>query len=297
MQALGMEEPAASLTPLYLRQQEIKAAMNGGILGDKIKQAYDRIAAGRDAVLLEGLAGLSTDAELAEASYRIAEAVDARVMMVVAYRNNLPWQNLVSAAKTFGQRFLGLVISQVPQKKVDVMRGEAISQLSREKIRVLGILPEDRTLMGVSVAEIAEALQARTLCCQERMTEVVENLMIGAMTPDSGADYFSRKDNKAAIVRGERPDMQLAALATSTRCLILTGGVEPAGQMLTWAEENGVPVLLTEKDTLSTVAGVEQAFVQARFRQQGKLEKLDKALEQGLDFLSLSRGLGLDLAS
>lgn len=295
MQALGLGEPAESLTPLYLRQQEVKAELNGGRLSDKVKQAYDRIAAGRDVVLLEGLAGLSTDAELAEASYRVAEAVDARVMIVVAYQSNLPWEKLASAGKRFGQRFLGLVISRVPQKKVEVVRGEAVSRLGRENIRVLGILPEDRSLMGVSVAEIAEAIQARTLCCQEGMTEVVENLMIGAMTPDSGADYFSRKDNKAAIVRGERPDMQLAALATSTKCLILTGGVEPLGQALSWAEEKGVPMLLTEKDTLSTAAGVEQAFVQARFRQQGKLERLDEVLEQGFDFSSLARGLGLDV--
>jgi len=297
MQALGLGEPAESLTPLYLRQQEVKAELNGGRLSDKVKQAYDRIAVGKDVVLLEGLAGLSMDAELAETSYSVAEAVDARVMMVVAYWNNLPWEKLASVGRRFGQRFLGLVISRVPQKKVEVVRGEASSRLGREGIKVLGVLSEDRSLMGVSVADIAEALQSKTLCCQEGMTEVVENLMIGAMTPDSGADYFSRKDNKAAIVRGERPDMQLAALATSTKCLVLTRGVQPPGQVLSWAEDKGVPVLLTEKDTLSTVAEVEQAFVRARFRQKGKLEKLDKVLEQGLDFSSLGRGLGLDVAS
>jgi BioD-like phosphotransacetylase family protein len=297
MQALGLGEPGESLTPLYLRQQEIKAELNSGRLSDKVNHAYGTIATGKDVVLLEGPSGLSMDTELAEASYGVAEAVDATVVMVVAHRNNLPWEKLASAGKRFGQRFLGLVISRVPQKKVEAVRGEAGSRLGKESIRVLGILPEDRSLMGISVAEIAEALQAKTLCCQKGVTEVVENLMIGAMTPDSGADYFSRKDNKAAIVRGKRPDMQLAALATSTKCLILTGGVEPPGQVLSWAEEKEVPVLLTEKDTLSTVAKVEQAFVRTRFRQKGKLEKLDKVLEQGFDFSSLSRGLGLDVAS
>jgi BioD-like phosphotransacetylase family protein len=297
MQALGLGKPGESLTPLYLGQQEIKAELNSGRLSDRVKQAYGKIATGKDIVLLEEPAGLSMDTELAEASYRVAEAVDARVVIVAAHSNNLPWEKLASAGKRFGQRFLGLVISQVPQKKVEAVRDEASSQLSRENIRVLGILPEDRSLMGISVAEIAEALQAKTLCCQEGMTELVENLMIGAMTPDSGADYFSRKDNKAAIVRGKRPDMQLAALATSTKCLILTGGVEPPGQVLSWAEEKGVPVLLTERGTLSTVAEAEQAFVRARFRQKGKLEKLDKVLEQGFDFSSLGRGLGLDVAS
>jgi len=128
----------------------------------------------------------------------------------------------------------------------------------------MGMRPEDRGVTGVTVAEIAERLQADVLCCPESLDGLVENLMIGAMTVDSGEDYFNRKDNKAVIVRGERPDCQLAALTTSTRCLILTGGVKPSAQVLNWAEDKGVPILLTDKDTLSTVAEVEQVFVPSR---------------------------------
>ena len=123
------------------------------------------------------------------------------------------------------------------------------------------MLSGERAATGASVARIAERLQAEVLCCSESLDGVVENLMIAAMTVDSGLDYFSRKDNKAVIVRGERPDCQLAALATSTRCLVLTGGVKPHVQVLSLAEEKGVPVLLTNRDTLSTVAELEQLFV------------------------------------
>jgi len=123
------------------------------------------------------------------------------------------------------------------------------------------MLSGERAATGASVARIAERLQAEVLCCSESLDGVVENLMIAAMTVDSGLDYFSRKDNKAVIVRGERPDCQLAALATSTRCLVLTGGVRPPVQVLSLAEEKGVPVLLTDRDTLSVVAELEQFFV------------------------------------
>jgi len=135
------------------------------------------------------------------------------------------------------------------------------TELYKEGVGTMEMLSGERAATGASVARITERLQAEVLCCSESLDGVVENLMIAAMTVDSGLDYFSRKDNKAVIVRGERPDCQLAALATSTRCLVLTGGVRPPVQVLSLAEEKGVPVLLTDRDTLSVVAEMEQLFV------------------------------------
>ena len=57
--------------------------------------------------------------------------------------------------------------------------------------------------------------------------------------------YFRRKPNKAVITGGDRADIQLAALETSTRCLILTGNLYPSPAVLNRAEELCVPVLLT----------------------------------------------------
>ena len=119
-------------------------------------------------------------------------------------------------------------------------------------------------LLRVSVSELAESLQAEVLCCPQAAGELVENLMIGAMCVDSGEEYFARKANKAVIVRGDRPDMHLAALATSTRCLILSGGVTPTPQVLQFAEEKGIPILSAKKDVLSIVNEIEETLLQTR---------------------------------
>ena len=119
-------------------------------------------------------------------------------------------------------------------------------------------------LLRVSVAELAESLQAEVLCCSQAVGELVESLMIGAMCVDSGEEYFARKANKAVIARGDRPDMHLAALATSTRCLIISGGVTPTLQVLQFAEEKGIPILSAKKDVLSIVNGIEEVLLQAK---------------------------------
>lgn len=135
------------------------------------------------------------------------------------------------------------------------------------------MIPEERALLGVSVAELAEDLKAEVLCCPESTGNLVKNIMIGAMSFGPGDDYFARRDNKAVISRGERPDIALAALSTSTACLILSYGSKTSPQVIHLAEDRGVPVLSVEKDVLSIVDEVEKAFIKARSRQQEKTGK------------------------
>jgi hypothetical protein len=112
----------------------------------------------------------------------------------------------------------------------------------------------------LSVGELAKHLGGEILNCPERSEELVENLMVGALSVDSGLDYFRRKANKAVITRGDRPDLQMAALETSTKCLILTGAIRPMPIVLHRAIEKGVPIIVVEEDTISTLRRIEEAL-------------------------------------
>jgi BioD-like phosphotransacetylase family protein len=87
----------------------------------------------------------------------------------------------------------------------------------------------------------------------------------------------------------------LAALETSTRCLILTGNIMPNPMILTRAEEAGVPVLLCRQDTLTAVEIVNEYFGRSRFQQRPKIERFSAMLEQYLHFGRLYQALGITL--
>ena len=87
--------------------------------------------------------------------------------------------------------------------------------------------------------------------------------------------------------------MQLAALETSTRCLILTGGQHPSTVVLNRACEVGVPIVVVEPDTLSTVRTVEQIFGRTYLRQEKKSAHFGNILEERFDFERLYSILGL----
>ena len=74
---------------------------------------------------------------------------------------------------------------------------------------------------------------------EEQGDNLVERYLIGANLMDSGDTYFNRVDNKAVIVRGDRPDLQLSALTGPVVGLINTGGHQPVEYLLHEVEQLG----------------------------------------------------------
>jgi len=87
--------------------------------------------------------------------------------------------------------------------------------------------------------------------------------------------------------------MQLAALETSTRCLVLTGNTAPIPTVRFRAEDETIPIILARADTIATVMSIEQALGKTRFNQEKKLPRLSEIMEQHFDFKAVYRGLGL----
>jgi BioD-like phosphotransacetylase family protein len=125
------------------------------------------------------------------------------------------------------------------------------------------------------------------------MEELVENLLVGAMNQESALHYFRRRGNKAVITGGDRGDIQLAALETSTKCLILTGNIRPGVQIVGLAEERSVPILLTRWDTMKAVTLVEDFFGGTRFHQKKKMIRFQQLLDEHLAFERLCEAIGL----
>ncbi len=271
---LALKEPLDSLCPVI-----------GGDIASEVKQAYARVAKGKDVVIVEGVWRQRPGGKPIEASYEIVKALDARVLVVEPYSE----AESIDKYRDFGEYLLGVVVNKVPGSRVEAVR----EQLGGVGVDILGVLPEDRLLFSLTVGELAEHIGGEILNSAEKSAELVENFMLGALTVDSGLDYFGRKDNKAVVVRAERPDMQLAALETSTKCLVLSGDAPPSHPVLKGAEAKGIPLISTRDDISTTVMNVEQALGQTKFNQAEKLPRLAGIMEQNFDFQVLYKGLGL----
>ncbi len=294
-EVLELNESPDVISPFGVSSRELWKSLtdNKEEFLQQVKKNHARISKDKDIVIMEGLNGFPDDSVATLACYTIAETFNAKVVVVLRYSADLAPSEIARAAGELGQKLLGVVVNFAPEAKIESVKQNITDSFQKAGIKVLGVLPETRSLLGLSVKELAEALGGDIVTCPENAGEIVENLMLGAMSLDSGIEYFTRKKDKAAIIRGERPDMQLAALQTPTRCLILTSSAQPLATVVSEAESKHIPVVVTGKDTPGTIADIERALAHNSFRSAKKLKKLEELLDKYLDLKSLSSALGL----
>jgi BioD-like phosphotransacetylase family protein len=292
-EALELDEDVKQLCPMHLSQEELWENLTEDIdnFATAVKTSCNQVAAGKDLLIVESPGNIKSDQVSALACYTIAEKTDAAVIMVLC-PSDYKDAGALQAAEKLEKRLLGVIINQVPESGVSFIRSESSEYFKARNITVLAVLPESRALLGVSVAELAAALNGEIISSKDKVNDLIENVMLGAMTPDSGRDYFNRKKNKAVITRAERADMLLAALETSTKCLIVTKQ-KPTTSVMVKAEDKHVPVMVVDKDINDIVAGVELALAKARFQNLQKLQAMVSLLDAGLDIKALSAALGL----
>lgn len=285
------------LVPIGIASRTVEAILTGEEQGDfvaRLEAAYERIAQGRDIVVLEGGCNLREGHLIGLPAARVAELLDARVVVVIKYKDDLQvLDDALTAPVRLGDILSGVVLNAIPRQRMPFVQELVKPELEGRGVPVLAVLPQERLLLSISIGDLVEFLNGRVLCGADQMDELVEHLMVGAMSVDSALTYFRRKPNKAVITGGDRPDIQLAALETSTKCLILTGNLRPSPIIMGRAEEMGVPMILVRQDTLTAVEIIERFFGKTRFHLEKKIQRFEEMLEDRFDFDRLYEALGL----
>jgi uncharacterized protein len=299
-QTFGLPDALEDMVPIGITSRTVEAILRGeegADYGVRLRSAYDRVAEGRDIVLLEGGCNLREGYLIGLPTVQVGQLLGAGVLMVVKYNEEMQVvDDALTSRIRLGDALVGVVFNAVPRQRMPFVHELAVPELERRGVPVLAVLPQERLLLSISVGELAEFLNGRILCGEDKMDELVEHLMVGAMSVDSALTYFRRKPNKAVITGGDRADIQLAALETSTKCLILTGNLPPSPIILSRAEEVGVPMILVRQDTLTTVETIERFFGKTPFHLEKKIERFEEMLEDRFDYARLYSALGLKKA-
>lgn len=251
---------------------------------------------GGDLVLLEGPGTLEEGTLFDLSLPQVADIVEASVLLVSRFQSGLVVDRLLAAKKSLGDRLAGVLINDIPFDQLEVVNTSIKSFLEGQNIPVLGVLPRNDLLRSVSVSELVHQLNAEVLCCPDRLDLMVESLTIGAMNVNSALKYFRKARNMAVVTGGDRTDLQLAALETSTQCLILTGHLPPSSVILSRAEDLEIPILSVDLDTLTTVEIIDHTFGQVRLHEPIKVQCICHLMDKYFDIDRLMLQLGLEPA-
>ncbi len=280
--ALGLTPSQVIPSALSINAADIQQRLK---LGSVLPQrpALSAMEGQADLAILEGPSSLSEGTLFGFSLYQQAVHLDAAVLLVVRCQSLSVVDELMSAQALLGDRLCGVILNDVPEKFKATVTQFVIPFLEQNQIAVLGQIPSHALLRSISVREIVQQLGAEVLCCSDRLNLMVEQLAIGAMNVNSALRYFNRASNMAVVTGGDRTDIQLAALESSTNCLILTGHFLPNSIVINRAEDLEVPILSVDLDTLTTVAVVEKAFSQAQFSETIKVDCIQQLFKKNVD--------------
>ena len=187
-----------------------------GAPAQAVQESVRELAAAAEVVLVEGPDLVSPDGSAWSLPSELASMLDCRTLLIIRYSTGLDSTTVTSAVEPFAGQLAGVIINGVIEyKKREVDQG-LLPELRSRGVPVLGALPEDRSMLAVTVQQIAEHLNGHWVQDPVNTDAYVERFLIGGNIMDSGPTYFGRFANQAVITRAERPDIQMACLMEDT---------------------------------------------------------------------------------
>ncbi len=268
----------------YLTARFIKALPD---LRHRITEAFNNCQKGYDLVLIDGSIEPFVGANKRMDDFSLATMLGAAVLPVIMADNdfqldeNLLYLDLWSAKNI---QIIGCIFNNVNQAQWNKSSSIYRNAVEEKGYPVLGIMPRRLEISSPTVAEFYDALHGELLAAPDNLNRLVEEVVIGTMTIESALGYLRRAPNKALITGGDRSDMALTALETSTSVIIFTGGLYPDVRVLSQAEEKGVPVILVREDTFSTIENLQSVYRSIHPQNKEAIVIVQEVMEEYVDW-------------
>ena len=272
-------------TRKYLEQSNYDALVR------KIQKAFDRVAWEKDFVLCEGSghAGVGSVFDLSNA--QVAKVLGAKVVIVTRGGIGKPIDEVALNQALFekaGVEVIGVIVNKVLPAKVDYVTEFLRKGLRRQGLELLGVIPHQEILSRPTLRLVCEELEAETLNKSRRMTNPVEEIIIGAMSVHNALPFF--KSGGLVIIPGDREDLLLAAAAEmcsrdnpGLAGIVLTGNLRPGDHILKLIREMPFPVLLAQQDSYEVASMVHDMTVKTRPDDTVKIDLIRNMIARHVD--------------
>ena len=242
---------------------------------DDVKEFINTYQAESAVNIVEASSEISTDDQM-----EFLSDLDVSVVIVAAVDEV---ERVIATSEILRAKLKGVIINSVSRYLGTHVSDVVVPAYKKAGITVLGVIPEQRILLSLSVNQIADRLNGRFFSDNGDREKLVESFMVGGFGMDPGQYSFSTKDNKAVIVRGDRPDVQMSALQTDMNAFIMTRGLEPIEYVQYESAEEEVPIIIVDTDTLDTMDAVADLQTYAKFDHIDKLDHSSQLIRDHLE--------------
>lgn len=246
-----------------------------------------------DVVIVEGLPLNSEDGEPNESSTVLAGRLRARVLGVVPYHRTVDSTSAATWSDYFANSLAGVIVN----RRTVYGEHDATTRLTpafeNAGVRIFGTLTEERLLLAPTVQQVSDLLGGTFYAGASGSQGLIEHFLIGGLITEWGGNYFGRLSNQAALIRGGRIDIQMAALNTPLNGLFLTECQTPTQYVHQRATDLDVPLIVVGHDTHSATALLEKIANIVSIDHPAKIDLLTGMVRDAIDVAAVSTAVGL----
>ena len=290
--------PLVDMSPIAVEPdftRKYLAEASNDALVRRIQKSFDRVAWEKDFVLCEGSGHAGVGAVFDLSNAQVAKALGAKVVIVTRGGIGKPVDEIALNHALFekhGVEVIGVIINKVLPDKLDYIAEFTRKGLKRKGLELLGVLPLQPILVKPTLATIRDELSAENLSARKRLTQLVEAIVVAAMTADNVAKHFRR--GTLIITPGDREDIVLAAAAAAQANpaetlsgLVLTDNLRPSPATLEVIRKLDFPVLLAAEDSYEVASKVHDIIVKTRPDDAEKIAVIRDLIAQHVDVAKL----------
>ncbi|HNX81453.1 MAG TPA: AAA family ATPase [Candidatus Omnitrophota bacterium] len=268
----------------------------------QIKEAYRRISKGQDLVIIEGTGHAGVGSVFEHSNASVAKLLGAKVIIISSGGVGRPIDEIILNKALFdkeGVKVLGVIVNKVLPTKFDKISELVRKGLSRQGIKVLGVIPYDPMLSRFTIEQILEETKFKLVCGKDFIEKMVSSVVVGAMQSKDAVKYIV--DDSLLITPGDREDIIKVALEerrTTTikeqlkiAGIILSGGIKPAPEIMELLCKAEIPVLFAEEDTYAVASIVHDLTVKIRFRDTDKINRIIRLVRSNVDVGTILKGM------
>ena len=301
----GLAEEPGDLNPATMAD----AQADKDRLFEKIFDAYRRLAAGKDIVVIEGTDYTSAIAALEfDINAELAHNLAAPVLVVANGANKSLAQvvdNLAEVTESFRQancRLLGAIVNRYTFANPAEDAGSLKQALEARGITLFGVVPPDPLLASPRLREVARKLHARILYQGDALSKVVRDVKVLAMMPENALGYIKDQPGCLLVTPGDRVDNILAAMVAQRSPnypqfsgLVLTGGLVPGAnfrRLFKGQSDIGLTILSVKEDTYATTVRISELSGELAADDEEKIELVENLVARHADIPRIYRQLG-----